>query len=65
MSTKVNAGDVSGPMHEPLVSETEMRLISWLRYLSGPVAYLEAMNEEQRKALEAFVRTMRESGTVH
>jgi hypothetical protein len=52
-------------MHEPLVSETEMRLISWLRYLSGPVAYLEAMNEEQRKALEAFVRTMRESGTVH
>lgn len=62
---KATDGGMSEAINEPLVTETEMRLISWFRYLSGPVAYLEAMTESQRQALEAFVRAMRESGTVH
>lgn len=46
------------------ITDTEWRVVQWMRLHSGPL-YVAALTDRQKRALDAFVLSMRESSTLH
>lgn len=49
---------------ELAITETEWRVVQWLRTQAG-CAYVAMITPAQKQRFDAFVRSMRDSPTVH